>query len=283
VLVLGATGMLGHVVIEVLGEDFEVHGTVRDTAWARGLGIDTPRLHEFEASVADTLPPLLERLRPDVVINCIGVVKQIEAAGDPVVSIALNSLFPHAAARACRAGGARFVHLSTDCVFSGDLAAPARYTEDDLEDCRDLYGRSKLLGEVDSEGALTLRTSLIGWELERRIGLLEWFASQANTRVRGYANAIFSGFEAHALARIIGAVIRDHPGLSGLYHVAAEPISKLELLIALNDALALGSDVQPVETPAVNRALDASRFREQTKIPVPSWSSMIDECARTAR
>jgi dTDP-4-dehydrorhamnose reductase len=175
------------------------------------------------------------------------------------------------------------VHVSTDCVFSGRLPAPARYAEDDPADPPDLYGRSKLDGEVRAEGALTLRTSIFGWELETRHGLLEWLVAQAGRTVDGYANAIFSGLEARALARVVGAVIREAPDLSGLYHVAAAPVSKLALLDNLNRALALDCEVRAVQDPVVNRALDPSRFQAHTRIPIPTWSSMIEDCARAAR
>lgn len=278
VLVLGATGMLGHQAMHVLAEQFEVHGTARDPERAASLGVTAP-LHRFDAARPETLEGVLDASGAGVVLNCIGIVKQLEAASLPIPSIAINSLFPHQAAALCEAGGVRLVHVSTDCVFSGDLEPPARYTEEDVPDARDLYGRSKLLGEVTEGGALTLRTSIIGWELERASGLLEWLASQAGTHVRGFAQAYFSGLTTRALARVIAAVISDAPDLRGLYHVAAEPISKLHLLVALDEALGLGCTVERAEEPRINRALDPTRFLETTGLEIPSWQSMISEYA----
>ncbi|MEX2413287.1 MAG: sugar nucleotide-binding protein [Thermoleophilaceae bacterium] len=206
-LILGGTGMLGHEAVRVLAPDFEVHATVRDAGLAARHGLPAHELHEFDAWRPERLPDILTATGADAVLNCIGVVKQLDDASRPVPSITLNALLPHQLAEACGNAGARLVHVSTDCVFSGELPAPRRYAEDDVPDPRDLYGRSKLLGEVH-DGALTLRTSIIGWELERASGLLEWLASERGKRVRGFANALFSGLTTRALARGGGASAR---------------------------------------------------------------------------
>lgn len=275
VLVLGGTGMLGHEAVRVLAGEFEVHATVRDPSAAAHL-LDA-ELHELDAFEPRRLPALLGEVRPGAVLNCIGVVKQLEDASRPIPAITLNSLFPHQLAEACAAAGARLVHVSTDCVFSGELEPPARYREDDLPDARDLYGRTKLLGEVAGPGALTLRTSIVGRELERASGLLEWAISQSGRTVAGFANALFSGLTTTAFARIVAEVLRDHPGLDGVLHVSSEPIDKHDLLERLDARLDLGLTIERSEEPRVNRALDSSRFRDLTGIEVPSWNAMLSE------
>jgi dTDP-4-dehydrorhamnose reductase len=279
ILVLGGTGMLGHEAIRVLGEEHDMHASVRDPAAARGHGLNA-ELHAFDAGRPDRLPALLEASGAEVALNCIGIVKQLPEGSQPIPSIAINSLFPHQLAAACAERGVRLIHVSTDCVFSGELAPPAAYTEAHAPDARDLYGRSKLLGEVSEGAALTLRTSIIGWELERALGLLEWLASQAGNPIRGFANAHFSGLTTHALARVVGEVVRDHPELGGLYQVSSEPISKYALVSELGEALGLGCTVERVDEPHVNRVLDSSRFRAETGIESPAWSEMIAELAR---
>jgi dTDP-4-dehydrorhamnose reductase len=279
VLVMGVTGMLGHVVARELAARHEVRGTARDPARARRLGIEG-ELEAVEASDPVAVEAVLDETRPDVVVNAVGLVKQLEDASRPIPAITVNALFPHWLAEACAARGARLIHISTDCVFSGALPAPAAYTEDDVSDARDVYGRTKFLGETVQPPALTLRTSIIGWELERASGLLEWFAAQEGRTIDGFANAIFSGLTTRALARVIGAVIDDHRSLSGLYHVSSEPISKLTLLTALRDALAVACEIRPADEPRINRALDSSRFRRATDIEIPSWPAMIDEYRR---
>jgi len=266
--------MLGHEVVRGLSNRFEVHATVRDVESARRHGI-LCELHAFDASRPEALATLLDDVRPAAVLNCIGLVKQLEEASRPASAIALNALFPHQAAAAAAEHGARMIHVSTDCVFSGELAPPGRYGEDDTPDARDLYGLSKLLGEVHAPGALTIRTSIIGWELERASGLLEWLVSQAGKPVRGFAEAYFSGLTTRALAAVIEELLAEHPNLDGLYHVASEPISKYQLVVALNEALALGCQVERSDEPRINRSLDPSRFHQATAIEVPTWPEMI--------
>jgi dTDP-4-dehydrorhamnose reductase len=279
VLVLGATGMLGHAAAAVLAADgFEVIGSVRDPAAARRHGLSA-ELVRFDA-VDDDAAALLRDVRPDAALNAIGLVKQLPAGRSPQPAIRLNALFPHVLAEACAATGARLVHVSTDCVFSGTLAAPARYGEDDTPDATDVYGRSKLLGEVAAP-ALTLRTSIIGRELERRSGLLEWFARTEEPSVNGFVRAIFSGVTTTELARFVGRALREHQDLAGLWHLAADPIDKLDLLLRLRGVLGIERAIVPVDEPVINRALDSSRLERATGYRPPDWDTMLGELAAT--
>lgn len=274
---LGASGMLGHAAVRLFAAaGHEVKGAVRDPDRARALGVDVPLL-AFDAFDASQLDALIAEAEPTAVVNAIGLVKQLDEANRPVPAIAINSLFPHQLADACARGGAKLIHVSTDCVFSGELPQPAAYDEDSPPDAWDLYGRSKLLGEVVEAPALTLRTSIIGWELERASGLLEWFAAQDGKAVKGFTNAIFSGLTTTALAGVMLAILEGHRDLSGLYQVSADPISKFDLLTRLRDVLGLDCQIEPVAEPHINRALDSSAFRKRTGIEIPSWAEMLDE------
>jgi dTDP-4-dehydrorhamnose reductase len=206
------------------------------------------------------------------VVNCVGVVKQLAAAKDPVESIAINALHPQVLARACVARGIRFVHISTDCVFDG---ARGSYREDDVPNATDLYGRSKALGEVDGPGCLTLRTSMIGRELSGTSGLVEWFLTRRGDTADGYAKAVFSGFTTAALASLILQVVTNHAGLEGLYHVSAAPIDKLQLLTRLNRAYGASVVIRPRDQPVIDRSLDSTRFRDATGYTPPTWEAMI--------
>src|SRR6185295_3880004 len=139
--------------------------------------------------------------------NAVGIVKQRPESEEAIASIEVNSLLPHRLAVGCRSLGAQLVHLSTDCVFSGTRGS---YSESDLPDPVDTYGRSKLVGEATAEGAITLRTSMIGQGLSRKSGLIDWFLSQRGP-IQGYRNAIFSGLTTSELARVIRMVIEKHP------------------------------------------------------------------------
>jgi dTDP-4-dehydrorhamnose reductase len=275
VLVLGGTGMLGHAAVEVFAESFEVLATARDPAAGARHGLPG-RWLAFDA-LRDDPRALLDDVRPDAVLNAIGLVKQLPAGQSPEPAIRLNALLPHQLAAACAAAGAKLVHVSTDCVFSGELPAPARYREHDVPDAHDVYGRSKLLGEVHDPPALTVRTSIIGRELARRSGLLEWFAAQAAERVDGFRRARFSGLTTRELARVVRRVLLEYPRLSGVWHVAGEPIDKYTLLLGLRDVLGVDCEIVPRDEPVINRALDATRFDSATGYRPPAWAQMLEE------
>jgi dTDP-4-dehydrorhamnose reductase len=275
VLILGGTGMLGHEAISRFTPHFEVHASVRDPELAAQYELPAT-LHAFDAYEPQALAELLDVVDPAVVLNCIGIVKQLEDASRPLPAITLNSLFPHQLAAMCEHKGCRLIHVSTDCVFSGRLPLGQCYREEDDADARDLYGLTKLLGEV-KEPFLTVRTSIIGWELERASGLLAWFAGQEGKEVSGYRKAIFSGLTTRALSDVLVEVAQAYPALAGVYHVAAEPIDKFELLTMMRDRLDLDCTIRPVDEPTVNRALDPSRFRAATGIEAPAWDEMLDD------
>ncbi len=279
VLILGANGMLGHKLWQVCGERFDAWVTVRSTSarYSRyGLFEPNRLLSGVDALDFNTVSAVLDRVHPEVVVNAIGIVKQRPEAKDSVASLAVNALFPHLLARACQAMDARLIHISTDCVFSGRKGV---YTEDDLPDADDLYGRSKLLGEIDGPRCLVLRTSMVGRELDTRYGLVEWFLTQAGGYVQGYTQAIFSGLSTWVLARLIGELIENYASLAGLYHVGAEPASKYELLCLLRDEFHVRIEIEPFSGIRIDRSLDSTRFRAATGFVPPSWFQMIQELA----
>ena len=228
---------------------------------------------EVHAEDFESVERAINSVNADVVVNCIGVVKQDESAKNPIVSITVNSLFPHRVAQAVQNTRGRLIHLSTDCVYSGRRGY---YSETDVADAEDLYGRSKLLGEVLGEQCLTFRTSMIGRELDGSHGLLEWFLSQSGV-VPGFKRAVFSGFTTTALASLIAEVIDHHSQLNGLWHVAADPITKFDLLTLVKQTYELKTEIEPDDTFACDRSLNGTRFRETTGIEPPSWSKMIEE------
>ena len=279
VLVLGGSGMLGHKLVQVLGEDHEVWATVR-TPEATGPAasiLDPERtIGSVDANDPGSVEAALSRSGAEVLVNAIGVIKQLKTARSEVPTIRINALFPHEVADICAAAGARMIHVSTDCVFSGSRGG---YTEEDLPDATDLYGRSKLLGEVTGTGALTLRTSIVGRELTGADGLFEWFLSERGGTVRGFSKAIFSGLTTAALARVIDEVIVRHPDLEGLWHVSADPIDKYELLAGLRSVLEADIEITPDESLVIDRSLDSDRFREWTGWRPESWPEMLAELA----
>lgn len=268
--------MLGHKVLEVLLESGQAWGAIRPSAEELLIRAGFPQGRLLVASGLPDLTSTIRSIEPDLVINCIGAVKQAAAAQDPVQAILINSLFPHQVAAQCSAIGARLIHVSTDCVFDG---ANGHYDEAATPDATDLYGRSKLLGEVVDGAHLTLRTSIIGRELVGAHGLVEWFLGERGGSVRGYASARFSGLTTLAFARVIALLAADQPGLSGLHHVAAEPIDKYTLLTMLNAAFRCGTAVERDDSLVIDRSLDGSEFSEKTGIVSPTWEDMIAEIA----
>ena len=275
VLILGGAGMLGHKLVQCYGQRYEVYATLRGSysSYAHYQIFDPARVVEHvDAFYFDSLVQAIAQVQPDVVINCIGVIKQLASAKDPIVSLTINSLLPHRLAGVCQAADVRLLHISTDCVFNGK---DGMYTEDVPSNAEDLYGRSKFLGEISGRNCLTLRTSIIGRELNTRSGLIEWFLSNRGGQVRGFRQAIYSGFTTQALADIIAEVIDHHLDLSGLWQVSSDPIDKYELLLQARDAFDIDVQIEPDDSLRIDRSLDSTRFRQATGFQPPLWPDMI--------
>jgi len=275
VLILGASGMLGNAVLRLFFQSpgYEAFGSVRSI---RSLHLLPNNLHPnvitgVDVENYDSLTSLFASVQPDVVINCIGLVKQLVAADDPLAAITINAILPHRLAKLCKVAGTRLVHMSTDCVF---LGTKGMYTEVDVPDAKDIYGRSKYLGEVDYPNAITLRTSIIGHELDGAHSLLGWFLAQQGG-VKGFKHAVFSGLPAVEIARIIRDYVIPHSELHGIYHVSAEPINKEDLLRLV--ALEYGKIIEiiPDDKLTIDRSLDSSRFRKLTGYMPPTWAELV--------
>ncbi len=276
VLILGMTGMLGHTMFTWLSEfsSFDIYATARSlNGFARRF---SPELlakvrTAVEAHNFDSILAAVSDIRPDVVINCIGIVKQAPAANDYHTSIAVNALLPHRLALVCRNAGVRFIHVSTDCVFDGEKGC---YTENDKPNPTDLYGKTKLLGEVKYPHCVTLRTSIIGHELKGKYGLIEWFLAQKG-KVRGFTRAIYSGLPTVELARIISEYVIPQEELRGLYHVSSDPISKYDLLKLTAMVYDKKIEIEPYHDFCLDRSLDSTLFRSVTGYQPPSWPVLI--------
>ena len=218
----------------------------------------------------------MDQIQPDVVVNCAGLTKHKPAAEDPLVSIPINTLMPHRLSGLCKLAGARLIHVSTDCVFSGEKGG---YVEEDFPDARDVYGKSKALGEVNEQHTVTLRTSTIGHELQSQFGLLGWFLSQ-EVRCKGYGRAIFSGLPTVVFAQVVRDIVIPNKEMSGLYHVAAKPINKFDLLKLIASEYGKSIDIVLDDKLVIDRSLDANRFRLATGYEVPEWPELIKSMHR---
>ncbi|MBN9370262.1 MAG: NAD(P)-dependent oxidoreductase [Hydrogenophaga sp. SCN 70-13] len=276
VLILGGTGMLGHAMFHLLSQTagLQTWATVRSSGARRHFppALADRLVSGVDVENADTLSQIFARVRPDVVINCIGLIKQLAAANDPLAALPINALLPHRLARLCDVAKARLIHVSTDCVFSGQRG---HYVETDTADATDLYGRSKHLGEVDYPHTITLRTSIIGEELEGGAnGLVGWFLSQSGS-VKGFTRAIFSGLPTVELARVVRDHVLPRPDLHGLYHVATRAIAKADLLALVASAYGRQIEIVPDASLVIDRSLDASKFQMATGYVAPDWPALI--------
>lgn len=277
ILVLGASGMLGHTLVHQLSAiqpDWNIYGTVRSESSHKFFNKNIAKnlISGVNVENVDSLVQAFDRVSPNVVINCVGLVKQIADSEDPLQALPINSILPHRLSKICQLIDSKLIHISTDCVFSGERGG---YLETDFSDAKDLYGKSKFLGEVRYPHAITLRTSIIGHELQSKNGLVDWFLDQEKS-CYGFTNAIFSGVPTIVLADIIGqVVIPNLHKLSGLYQIAAKPIAKFDLLKLIAQIYEKKIEIIPNGNLKIDRSLDASLFFRETGYIAPEWTSMI--------
>ncbi|MCC8398129.1 MAG: SDR family oxidoreductase [Rickettsia endosymbiont of Labidopullus appendiculatus] len=275
ILILGATGMLGNAMFRFISEDrnLSVYGTARNDSACRYFPEELSRKLITPVNVEnhDSLLKIFATIQPDIVVNCIGLIKQLDDANNPIQALSINALLPHRLSVICQAARARFIHISTDCVFSG---SKGNYTESDFADANDLYGRSKFLGEVDYPNTITLRTSIIGHELLGDKSLVGWFLGQQTT-VNGYVRAIFSGVPTVELARIVRDIVIPRLDMNGLYHVAAKPINKFDMLKLVASAYGKIIEIIPSNELVIDRSLNAELFNKTTGYAPPEWSELI--------
>lgn len=275
-LILGASGMLGNALFRYFEakKSFQVFASVRAADYLHGVSEESnvQLITGIDANVSDDLRRVFDEARPDVVVNCVGVVKQLAAADEALISIPLNSLLPHQLASLCAAVGSRLIHFSTDCVFSGKKGS---YHENEIPDATDLYGRSKLLGEVDYPNAITLRTSIIGHELQAARSLVNWFLKQERS-VRGFTKVIFSGLPTVEIARVIEDYVLPNPQLNGVYHLSVDPISKHDLLSTVKAVYGKKIEIIPDDSLLIDRSLDSTRFRQATGFVSKPWLDLVE-------
>ena len=276
ILILGGDGMLGHQLLKYMHPRHEVKVSLRqDLGVYSSMGLFN-RENAYDAVDIRSLERLVDvmaDLRPQAVINAVGIVKQRPDAKESIPSLEINALLPHRLAMLCKGIGARLIHLSTDCVFSGKKG---NYLESDPSDAEDLYGKTKFLGEVHESNSLTLRTSIIGRELSRHKSLLDWFLSQKG-KVNGFTNAIYTGFTTLEMSRIIEKMLLEYPDAAGVYQVSSDPINKYELLLLFREKLGHDIEIIADDTFRCDRSLDSTRFRADFNYTPPSWPDMIEE------
>jgi dTDP-4-dehydrorhamnose reductase len=280
ILILGISGMLGHKAFNHFSnsKDFQTYGTLRNKKEIFKYFNKSPNKQNIFSNIdalnVNEIHTLINQIKPNIILNCIGVIKQRNEAQNPLLSIELNALLPHKLAEFVEGTKSRLIHISTDCVFSGEKG---NYLEDDPSDAKDLYGKTKFLGELTSyKNSITLRTSIIGPELKGKHSLLEWFLSQKES-VNGYTNAIYSGFPTTELINIIEKYIIPNPSISGLYNLASDPISKYELLIIIAKVYNKETVINPFDKFTNDKSLNCVKFNKDFNYQKKDWSQMIVE------
>ena len=277
VCILGAGGMLGHMLVRVLSDDHDVYGTSKQE-WSETAGLarflEKKRwIGGVDAKDIKTVNDRFAEHQFDVAINCIGVVKQRVHRTTDDEMIEINARFPNKLSEICAAFSTRLIHISTDCVFSGNKGD---YVETDTPDPVDIYGSSKLAGEIVDAHNLTIRTSHVGRELTNFTSLFEWLLENRGKQVVGYSNAIYSGLTTFSLSVVINSLLTTGSSIGGLVHVASNPLNKYQLITELNNRLGLGIDIKIDESVVINRSLRPSDQLKQFKIEIPSWDQMLD-------
>ena len=280
VLILGASGMLGHMLVRVFSPHHRVIGTTSSQYKAKSPlaklldrdswigGIDVRSLNRVDE--------LVREIQPNVVINCVGLIKQKMESSNITDAIIINSLFPHHLASLCESQKCRLIHFSTDCVFDG---APGIKKVSDTPNATDLYGTTKRLGEVDYGDSITIRSSIVGAQIVGNESLFQWAISQKGKSIKGFTGALYSGLTTMTMSKVILEIVDNFPQLSGIQQIASEAITKHDLLRKLNAALGLNLDICADNTIIYDRTLDGSEFVEQTGVRIPTWDEMIIEFA----
>jgi len=263
IAVLGATGMLGSAVAKHMSEVFGL-----ENVWVshRSPNLEITSPHSFYLDVLSPEGCYQIPLLFDYIVNCIGTIKPLVEQVGVENTVRINSLFPLELERYCKICATRLIHITTDCVFSGE---EGNYTEMDYHDCLDVYGKTKSLGEP-SEHAMTIRTSIIGEELHNKVSLIEWAKANKGRTVSGYTNHLWNGITTLQYSKACEKIINQDLYHSGKAHVfSPEPITKEGLLHLINEKYNLNLTISPTEAiPPIDRTLSTvSKFNSLLNIP----------------
>lgn len=278
ILILGVSGLIGSTIYRYFDSatQYNVVGTVRTDKPKFSHNSNNIRCG-IDALNFDSVKKLIDEIRPDQIINCIGITKHVPAQSDAFKLIQLNSAFPHFLANLSTEVDSRLIHISTDCVFAGDIGG---YTEMSRTDANDMYGKTKAIGEIHDKKHVTIRTSTIGHEIDTKHGLLEWFLSQ-NKSCFGYRNAIFSGIPTIRLAKILASNVVPEWGLTGLFNLSADPINKFDLLNKIKQRYRKDIEIVASDDFIIDRSLNGELFKSRTGVVLPDWDELIFEMYQT--
>ena len=275
ILILGSTGMMGSTISRLIKNDkrFKILCTYKDYHKIKLIKLQKNQKKKLNVFDFNELKRIIFRFKPDFIINCVGLIKQLSNKKNINKIKFLNTNLPKKLSIIAKNKNFKIIHLSTDCVFSGKKG---NYKESDKCDAIDLYGISKFKGEVDSKFVLNIRTSIIGHELTSSNSLLNWFLNQKE--INGFKKAFFSGLTTLELSKIIiNEIIEKNKIINGLFHISGPRISKLNLLKIVKRIYKKKTIINIDNSFKIDRSLNSNKFTKLINIKKKSWPNMIKE------
>lgn len=280
VLIIGGAGMLGHQCFIKLKKHFgteNVGCTIRKSKdhYSRfGIFSGDNIFERIDVADFGKLEKVLDGFAPEVIVNCIGLTLRKPALGDFENALEINSMLPHRLAIWGNSHNCRVIHFSTDCVFDGISGG---YSEIDPPSAKDVYGKTKFLGELHYKNSITLRLSIVGRELEGKTELIEWFLSQKGKQISGFSEVLYSGLTTNRVADEVIRLIEEFPEISGLYQVSSEPISKYDLLKLVNEIYHVDITINKNPNYKSNKVLRCDTYTQLTGFTPPQWPDLIQQ------
>lgn len=276
VLILGADGMIGHKMAQTFAK-YPIDLGLNSRYNSKFIRKIFPKASIFEYDLnKKKIEQLLNYYNPEFIINAVGITIRRGACGDQKTNY-INAILPREIDTWCMSNNKKQIHFSTDCVFSGKKG---NYSDFDLTDADDSYGKTKGLGEINSDNTLTIRSSMIGRELFNNTELLEWVVKHKNQKINGFDNAVYSGVTTLWMSKTVYKIIKNLPKLSGIWNVSSRPISKYELIKKINDQFMLNIDIVRDSSFYSNKSLNSNRFFSETNFEIPNWDDMLSELYR---
>lgn len=268
ILVLGATGLIGSEVYRYLSKKNNVYGTYNDKDKIKKIQYNKKKIFYLDALNKKNFIKVIDKVKPDIVINCIGVTKHIMKVSKNKI-LTINGDFPHFAKRVSNLKLSKFVQVSTDCVFDG---YKGNYNESSIPNAQDFYGKSKAAGEINDKINLTVRTSTIGREILTKHGLLEWFLSQKSS-CYGYSKAIFNGYPTFYFVKILEKLIKKN--VTGLVNISGNKINKYTLLNKIKKIYKKKIVIKKNTSIKINRSLDNRLLNKYLPKLEKNWDKLL--------
>ena len=279
ILILGLSGMLGHKLFSYLQKQntYELYATTTTNFEIEHPNfkiVNKKNIFFSKTQNIDFFKKKITDIKPDLVINCIAILKESFFYLNPLKFIEINTVLPLQISELSKIFGFRFIHFSTDILYADTNKLSC---ENDKITLEGPYAASKFLGEVKNNNSLTIRTSIIGHQLNNKNSLVEWFLSYEGETVNGYSNVIYSGLPTTEISKIIHEKIIPNVNLKGIINISSNPISKFELLKKIKKYYNKKVKINIDNSAISNRSLDSNLFNNKTGYLAPDWDVLVKE------